>query len=189
MCEPTTLLIAATAVSAAGAAYSGYQSYQNGRYQNEVAKNNAIMERDAAYDAEVRGQQNELRKWREVASLRSAQAAAFAANGFDTSFGSAADVQADTLQLGMEDANMIRDNAGREARGYLISAQNYTEQGKAAARAGRAGATKAVFDVAGTILGGASQLQGMKTAQSQTVGGFGRSSLQGSSLPDSAFKW
>lgn len=189
MCEPTTLLIAATALSAAGTAYSGYQSYQEGRYQNDVARNNAVMERDAAYDAEVRGQQTEALRWREIAATRSAQVAAFAANGFDTSFGSAADVATDTLQLGYEDTNTIRQNAGREARGHLISAQNYEQQGAAAARAGRSAVVGSAFKIGGTILGGAGQLQGMKTGLSQSVGGFGKSGWGGSNAPNSAFKW
>lgn len=173
MCDPTGgFLIAATAITAAGAAYSGYQAYSQGRYQNEVARNNAVMDRDAAYDAEVRGQQDEVKRWREIAATRSAQIAAFAANGFDTSFGSAADVVGDTLALGREDARTIRENAGREARGHLISAQNYIEQGKAAARQGRAAATGSAFQVAGTILGGASQLQGMKLSGAQTLTPF-----------------
>lgn len=189
MCEPTTLLIAATAVSAAGAAYTGYQSYQAGRYQNEVAKQNAAMERASAQEAEEIGQRDELRKWREIAAVRSSQIAAFAANGFDTSFGSASDVVADTLSLGREDAQTIRANAGKAARGHLITAQNYIEQGKAAARQGRAAATGAIFEVGSTILGAAGQFKGMQQASSQTIGGFGRSKLTGSNLPDSAFKW
>lgn len=154
-----------------------------------MARNNAVMERDAAYDAEVRGQREELQKWRQIAATRSAQVAAFAANGFDTGIGSAADVTGDTLQLGFEDAATIRDNAGREARGYLISAQNYEEQARASNRQARAAATGAIFNVGSTILGGASQFQGMKAAQSATVGGFGRSSWAGTNAPNSAFKW
>ena len=132
------------------------------------------MERDAAYDSEVRGQRSEAMKWREIAATRSAQIAAFAANGFDTSFGSAADVTGDTLALGFEDANVIRDNASREARGHIISAQNYREQGKAAIRAGNAAGVKAAFGTVSTILGGAAQLQGMKpaTAQASTTPGW-----------------
>lgn len=189
MCEPTTLAIAATALSVAGTAYSGYSAYQQGRYENQVARNNAAMERNAAYDAEVRGQQDELKRWRQVAATRSAQVAAFAANGFDTSFGSPVDVTGDTLQLGFEDTNAIRENASREARGYLISAQNYEQQGMAAARQGRQAVVGSIFEAGGTILGGASQVRGYQTANSRTVGGFGRSSMTGSSLPNSAFKW
>ena len=190
MCDPTGgLLIAATALTAGGLAYGGYQSYQEGRYRNEVAQQNAAMERAAAQEAEEIGQRDELRKWREIAAVKSSQVAAFAANGFDTSFGSASDVVADTLSLGREDAQTIRANAGKAARGHLITAQNYVEQGRAAARQGRAAATGALFQVGATILGGASQYSGMQQAKSQTVNGFGRSSWQGSNLPDSAFKW
>ena len=188
MCDPVTLVVASTVATAAGAAYSGYSAYQESRYQNDVAQNNATLERDAAYDSEVRGQRDEMMKWREIAATRSAQIAAFAANGFDTSFGSAVDVTGDTLALGFEDTNIIRENAAREARGHLISAQNYREQGAAAIRSGNAAAVKAGFNVAGTILGGAGQLQGMKAGVSQTTGGFGKSSWSGSSASNSTFR-
>ena len=181
------LLIAATAASAVGTAYSGYAAVRESRYQNEIAQNNAVMERDAAYDAEVRGQRSEAMKWREIAATRSAQIAAFAANGFDTSFGSAADVTGDTLALGFEDTNTIRQNAAREAQGHIISAQNYREQGKAAIRSGNAAGVKAAFGTVSTILGGAGQLASMKPAVSQTVSGFGRSGWGGTSAANSTF--
>lgn len=183
------MIAAATVASAAGTAYSGYQAVREGRYQQQVANNNAKLERDAAYDAEARGQRSEALRWREIAATRSAQIAAFAANGFDTSFGSAEAVTGDTLLLGFEDANMIRENAAREARGNLISAQNYREQGAAARRAGNAAGVKAAFQTVGTILGGAGQLQGMKAGQSQTISGFGRSGWGGSNAANSAFSW
>lgn len=189
MCEPTTLLIAATVAAAAGTAYSGYQAVQESRYQNDVAQSNARSERDAAYDSEVRGQRSEAMKWREIAATRSAQIAAFAANGFDTSFGSAADVTGDTLAIGFEDTNIIRENAAREARGHVISAQNYREQGKAAIRSGNAAGVKAAFGTVSTILGGAAQLQGMKPGASQTTSGYGQSSWGGTSAPGSTFVW
>jgi len=174
VCEPTLLVIAATATAAAGTAYGGYTALQESKYTNAVAQNNAKLERDAAYDSEVRGQRSEMQKWREIAATRSAQIAAFAANGFDTSFGSAADVTGDTLALGFEDTNTIRENASREARGHIISAQNYREQGAAALRSGKQAAIKAGFQTVGTILGGAGQLQSMKpaTAQASTVSGW-----------------
>lgn len=172
VCEPTTIIAVATAVTAAGTVYSGYQAYQQGRYENEVARNNAAMERYAAQEAEEIGQRDELRKWREIAQAKSAQIAAFAANGFDTSFGSATDVVSDTLALGREDARIIRDNAGKAARGHLITAQNYIEQGKAAARQGRGAFTRSLFQAGATILGGAGQYMGMQQAGSQTLTGF-----------------
>lgn len=181
--------MAATVAAAAGTAYTGYAAVRESRYQNEIAQNNSKMERDAAYDSEVRGQRSEAMKWREIAATRSAQIAAFAANGFDTSFGSAADVIGDTLLLGFEDTNTIRENASREARGHIISAQNYREQGKAAIRSGNAAGVKAAFGTVSTILGGAAQLQGMKPGASQTTSGYGQSSWGVTSAPGSTFAW
>lgn len=164
MCEPTTLAIAATAISAGSQLYQGYVANQQGRYEQQVASNNAKMERDAAADAAARGKREELRKWYEINQTRAMQIAAQAANGFDTSFGSAADIANDTLQLGMQDAQTIRENSNREVRGLLISANNYDAQGQAARARGRNALIGSGLAATGTILGGAGQVVGMRSA-------------------------
>jgi hypothetical protein len=187
--DPLTLTAIATVVSAGASVYQGYAAKQQGKYEQNVANANATMERDAAYDAQNRGKLEELARWRQVAQARSAATAAFAANGLDTTFGTPVDVDADSLGAGYQDAQTIRENYERETRGYLISSANYTAQGEAARARGDSAFTSSLFQAGGTILGSASSLSGMRTAQSSTVGGFGRSSSTGSNLPNSAFKW
>lgn len=162
MCDPVSLTIAATAVTAVGTLYTGYRGYQEGKYNAAVARNNATLERQQAADAEARGRIEEARHWRQVAALKAEQIAAFAANGFDTSFGSAADIVIDTARIGSDDAAAIRENTAREARGYLISAQNYEQEARAQRRAGRDSLISAGIGASGTILSGASQVNSMK---------------------------
>lgn len=156
-------MLAATAVSALGTVYSGVGTSNEARYASQVAANNATYARRQSADAEDRGVREQVRKGQEVAQVRSAQIAAAAANGLDTSFGSAADVVADTTVGGMLDQSIIRENAAREATGFQISAQNYDQESKAQKRASRDALVKTAFDVGGTILGGAGKIAGMKT--------------------------
>lgn len=166
MCDPVTLTIAATAVSAAGTLYSGNAARNEALYSAGVARNNATQARNNAADAESRGRDEQVRRGQAVAQARSAQTAAAAANGLDTTFGSAADVVADTTKGGLIDQGIIRENAAREATGFEIQAQNYDEQGKAYKRQARDIAVSTVLKTAGTVLGGASQIKGMQPVSS-----------------------
>ena len=162
MCDPVTLTVAATAVAAAGTLYGGYRAKQEGDYNAAVSRNNATLEQQQAADALSRGKDDEARHWRQVAALKSQQIAAFAANGLDTSFGSAADIVIDTAIIGAADAAAMRENTQREAHGYLISAQNLQEEARQHKRAGRDALIGSVVDATGTVLSGASQVSSMK---------------------------
>ena len=188
MCDPVSLTIAATAVGVAGSAYTGVAANNDARYAAQVATNNAALARGEAADALDRGNREEMRKWREVAQTKSAQIAGMAANGLDTSFGSAVDVVTDTAVYGAMDAQTIQEGAAREATGFLMSAQNYGEEAKAQRRQGRNALIGAGFEAAGTILSGASQIKGMQRPTSK-ISGYGRSNWSGSASPNSAFKW
>lgn len=171
MCDPVTLTIAATAVSAAGTLYGGYRANQEAKYNAAVSRNNATLEQQQAADALSRGRDEETKHWRQVAMLKAQQIAAFAANGLDTSFGSAADIVVDTAIIGAADAASIRENTQREARGYLISAQNLRQEAKQQRRAGRDALFGSVVSATGTVLSGASQVAGMKPMSAGGPGG------------------
>ncbi len=95
---------------------------------------------------------------------------------------------ADTTTLGLTDQSLIRENASREASGFMISAQNFTEEAKAQKRQGKNALIKAGFESVGTILGAAGQIKGMGSPKSSTISGYGKSGWGGSNLPNSAFK-
>jgi hypothetical protein len=166
VCDPVTLTVAATAVTALGTGYSGLAKADQHKYQAGVARNNATQARNQAADAEERGKRDELVKGREVSAAKSAQMASFAANGLDTTFGSPLDVVTDTAIFGGHDAWQIRDNAAREATGFMISAQNYEEEARAQGRARRNALISTAFDMTSTVIGGAAQVKGMQAPRS-----------------------
>lgn len=176
MCEPvsitTALTLASTALAAGGTIYSGIQENNQAQYASAVATNNATSERNQAADAIERGNREQIKHARQVAALRANQVAAFAANGLNTSFGTPADAVADTNLLGAIDAQTIGENTGREARGFMVSAQNYDEESKAQKRAGRNALIKAGISATSTVIGGATQIAGrtpMQTASQRTA--------------------
>lgn len=168
MCGPAAVIplaIAATAVTAAGAIYQGNVAAAQGKYEAAVANQNAKMERAASDDARQRGETEQLRHYRRVAQVLGAQRAQLAAGGLDVTFGSAADLQGDTMALGLEDSAIIAENTRREMQGYDISAVNYTAQGRAARMRGNAARVGGYVSAASTILGGASQVGQIKAGR------------------------
>lgn len=162
MCEPTTMLIAATAITAAGSVVGGINQNNQAKYQAQVANQNAALERNSANDARARGAIEEQRQYRRTAQLLGVQRAALASNGVEVDFGSAADLQTDTKTIGWEDAATIRENTVREARGFEINAYNDVAKGKAARAQGKAALIGGIFNAGSTILGGAQQYRKMK---------------------------
>ena len=131
-----------------------------------------IVKRDAASgeasasaaDAIERGNVDQLRHYREVSAKMGAQRAAMAANGLDVSFGSAADIVADTALIGEEDAKTLADNNAKDVRGYLIQGANYQAEAASQRAGGRAAVVSGIFGAANSILGGATQYKKLKNA-------------------------
>lgn len=165
MCEPTTLIIAATAMQTAGQIVQGVNTAKQMRYSAKINEINANMDRKAAQDALDRGRIEEQRQYRRNSQRMGAIRAAQAANGIETEFGSASDVQFDAKQIGWEDADTIRQNAAREATGFEINAWNREAQAKADRAGAKAAMWNTVFDVGSTILGGAQQYRKAKAPQ------------------------
>lgn len=155
MCEPVTLTALATAAitgagtaaagitvaglsvgatalaagSLAAAAVGAYGQAQSARYQadyqSKVAKNNAVMAGYARDDAIQRGGEQAVRAQQEARRLRGAQTVRLASNGLDISSGTPLSILEDTDYFGQQDAQMIRNNAARQAWGYQVEGQNY----------------------------------------------------------------
>ena len=163
MCEPISLTVAATAVMALGQGYSALSANAQSKYASRVAKQNAGLENERAKDAIERGTKDAQRFQRKAGQEMGQQNAALAANGIDIGFGSAADVRGDTAMFAREDTKTIYDNSFREAKGYEINAANFLSESKAQRMAGKAALIKGGFDIAGTILGGATQISKLKS--------------------------
>jgi hypothetical protein len=94
--------------------------------------------------------------------LTGAQTASYAAQGIDTTSGSAADVIGSDAKSGAIEAQQIRNNAAREALGLRKQAQLVRMGGQAAAQGYRNQAT-------GSLLSGAAQLYGIYNAYGRSV--------------------
>ena len=157
MCDPLTITIAATAVAALGQGYSALSTNAQEKYASRIARQNARLENERAKDALQRGGEEARRFQRKLGQEMGQQNAALAANGIDITFGSAANVRGDTAMFGREDTRTIHENARREAQGYEINAANFLSESKAAKMRGRSALIQGGFNMASTILGGATQ--------------------------------
>lgn len=107
-----------------------------------------------------------MRQWRKVGQQLGEQRATAAGQGLDVNFGSAADLQADTMQIGMEDSSTINENTNKEVKGFDINAANYRAEGAAALYRGKTARTASYMQAAGTLLSGASQVAKMNMGPS-----------------------
>lgn len=175
---------AGTATQAVGQYKAGQAQVAVGKAQQaasnsqaEISDYNAHVADLQATDAVQIGAQEEARFRTQIRTTIGAQRAGMAASNIDVGFGSAVDVQADAAYLGELDALQIRTNAARQAWGYQVQAYDYRKQadvlrktGVAQAAAGEAAAAGAKYQIAGTILGGATSLLQMKYGFDQANG-------------------
>ncbi|ECF1701250.1 hypothetical protein E1B77_09915 [Salmonella enterica subsp. enterica] len=128
MCGPTAMAVGSLAASGMQA----YQQYQTGKYQADVANQNADLAEAQAGDAINRGNAEASKQRRQTQQLKGQQAAAMGAAGGDLSSGNALDIFGDTAQFGALDSLTTVNNAQREAYGYQVSAANSRAQADAA---------------------------------------------------------
>ena len=160
MCDPVSvgvLIVASTAVMAAGQGVSAISTSQQHKYEAKLADSNAKAESQRAIDAIDRGRIESRRYQRKLGQEMGAQNAALAANGIDITFGSAANVRGDTAMFGREDVQAINENARREAMGFDINAVNYLSVAKSSRKQATGAIVQGAFGVASTVLGGATQ--------------------------------
>lgn len=126
--------------------------------QAAVARANAEYEQKRAQDAITRGVNEEAAQRLKTGRFKSSQRAKLGASGTDLNYltGSGADILESTDVLGEIDALTIRENASREAAGYIRMRNNsYNEAGLLAARADSESPWQAGFN---TMLTTGSQL-------------------------------
>lgn len=169
MCDPGTLVIAATVAQVAGTAVQTIGTYQQHKYEAKIHEANQRAENQRIVDAMERGERDARDAARQHAQLMGAQRAAMAANGIDVSFGSAADLMADSASLAQEEQTTVRENTRREIMGYDINAANFGAQAKASRRAGNFALVSGGLEMASTIAGGA-QRYGKVKADRRTGG-------------------
>lgn len=147
---------AGAVASTVGAYSSSQMSAEAYAAQAAVATNNAKLAQQSAQDAISRGIIAEANQRQQTAQVKSTQRARMAANGIDINVGSAAAVQESTDFLGNLDALTIRENASREAAGYIRERNN--DIMNAGLLKGRAGAENPLLSATSTLLTGAGQV-------------------------------
>lgn len=178
MCEPVTLGVLTTALTAGGAAsgalgasaaaltaaqtatlalaagssvMSAAGMYQQGQVQKQVAANNAVMSEYAAQDAQRRGEEEAAAIQRKAAGLKGTQRAMLAARGIDLGTGTAAEILDQTDFFGETDAATARGNAARDAWAYRAQGQDMRAQGRFAARNANTQAFSTLLGTAGSV--------------------------------------
>lgn len=184
MCDPITigLTVAAAVVTAGGQMYAADAQAKQYKYMAAVDQQNKALSLKERDDANRRGELEQMRHWRKVAQLQGQQIAEMGAEGLDLGFGTALDIQDETLAMGFEDASILEENKVREARGYEIQAINYGNSAKANKANAKAAKTAGYISAAGTLLGAAAQVSG-KLA---TPGGGSPSKAASASLGNTA---
>lgn len=158
MCEPVTAgIIVGTVV--AGSAYQAYSAHQQGKLAKQAAARNALIARQAAADAETRGELEASRVT--SAGLRNmARAKAnFLAQGQDPGGAGLASLL-EGMAINIEtDAETVRNNAARQAWGYRNQADTSIFEGEVASQ-------RATQEMFGSILSGVGK-------SASVIGGLG----------------
>ena len=157
MCNPALLVVASTAVTAAGQWQSALYASRSARYQAQIAQQNKALAREGAEDAIVQGQDQQRQLGREVAGRIGAQEARMAGNNVDITRGSAARVLDDTRMIGREDSEALAENIRRQVKSQQIDAWNYESESRTREAEGKQAKTAGMFSVGATGLGGATQ--------------------------------
>lgn len=138
--------------------------YQQGSYASQVARNQAQvaatnkgMARERTADAIGLGQDEQRKLSRAIAERVGQQEARMAAGNVDLTFGSAARVIDDTLLIGREDSDALAENTRRQVQAMQTDVWNFESQKRAAIAEGKQAKTAALYGIASTALGAATQ--------------------------------
>ena len=138
-------------------AYRGAQAEIAGaKYQAQVDRNNATIAGWQKQDALARGVEEERRRRLITRQGKGSTTASMAARGLDVSEGSALNILTDIDMIGEQDALLIRDNAAKEAWGFDVQRQNYTNNANLLER--RAKSINPLGAATSTLLTGAGQV-------------------------------
>lgn len=141
MCSPT-LLATGILVSSGMQAYSQSQS---GKFNANIANQNAKQNDRAADDSINRGNAEAEKQRSRTRQLAGTQAATLSANGLDLAAGGALDMLGDTAAMGELDSLTLVNNAQREAYGYRMQAANDRLSAKMSRREGNFGAATTIL--------------------------------------------
>ena len=138
MPDPVTIMAILSGTSKGFGAVGAYQAAgQEAAFNSGIAKINRTLALQSADDAIIQGQQKEAIKRVDTAKLVGQQRTGFAASGVVVDSGSAASVVEESIALGELDAQIIRNNAERDAFGFELEAESERLKGKLAKSKGK----------------------------------------------------
>lgn len=158
--------VASAVVGVAGIVASGEAQSNAANYQAQVARNNAITEKQNADYAIAAGTQKAQTESLKGAAAGGRLKAAQAANGIDVNSGSAVDVQAGQRAASTLDTLNVSNESLLAAYGYRTAATNEEAKAGLEDAAADQAITGAALGATGTLLGDASSL-GFKWSGSQ----------------------
>ncbi len=136
-------------VSITGGIVQGIAHYKEGQFSAQVQEANAQSAEQAAGDAQLRGLAEQANFKLKAGQLAARQRMALIGANVDLTSGTAVDIAAETQAMTQRDAEVIGNNAAREAWGFKSQALNYRAQGELDKLRGK-------YAMAGSLLGGAS---------------------------------
>ncbi len=169
MCTPVMLGVASLVASVGGFAMQGYAQSQAANYNAQVAANNQIIANQNASIALQQGQTQEQAKRIQTGEMMGGIVASQAASGVNPNEGSALNVRSSAAETGELDAMTIRYNSNLAARNLQYQGTQYGAQAQLYS-------STAGWDVANSILGGASSVSD-KWVKYNQMGVFGNQPL------------
>jgi hypothetical protein len=143
-------------LGAAGASQSADAEAAADRYKAQVAANNAIIAKRNADEATrtgaVQGETNDLK----TKNLVATQLVTQASSGLDVGSGTAVNVRQSAQDIGHLDTLTILHNAMKQSAGFKAQASNFTAESGLDTAAASNAETAGSFNVASSLLGGAS---------------------------------
>jgi len=169
MSVQAVLAVASVGMQVMGQLQAGKQAKAQADFQAAQSRNNAIVAQQRADDERKRGeleaaQFGAFKTKQQAGKIR----AALAGSGQLVSDKSAIKGVQDTLALGRQDSLTLVANADRRARALEFEAANLNAQGEAFRVSGKNALSSSRFAALGTVVGGASAVNGKWNAFKQS---------------------
>lgn len=146
---PAALPIIGAVAGIAGTAFSGISAWQQGKYQAQVAKNNAaIAARNAERESDA-AQIEAMRADRDYGAMRAQALAAQSASGLDVLGKSQFMTRENIDRVRREEVGDIRKEGDAATQRLFQDAANFKGEASAAKMSGRSALISSAFDIAG----------------------------------------
>lgn len=158
MCEPVSMMMAATAASVGGQLIAGKAASQSADFNAKMLRNQAAYEDQQARDAISRGAEDVREVYETGAALRGQARAGYSASNVDLSYGSPLDLMLSNARNIELDATRTGENARREAQGISFGASQMRQNARITKAEGRNAKSAAMIGSVGTVLTGGANI-------------------------------